>query len=307
VTLPGATIAERQVADQAKQLLRAYSAEYRRAKKCRTVRALGAVAFAIAGPVTAVWSVTAATYIAAAAGTWVVVVRVLLKRYESEAQRHAVAFHELYDDEVLGLPWPDSLAGPKPAVEDIRRAARRVENDEDLTARIDAGWFAPTPGVPPPVDALICQRASVVWGRRQHQLYARLVLWALGVAILTVVILGLALGMSLSTWLIVFILPGLPALLDGVELSQAHSEQSKRKRAIETAIDEAWNKELLQRGTLTVHRCREIQDAVFRIRMEPVQIPEWYYNRHRDNDEDAMQSAASALSERYKASRGTTG
>jgi hypothetical protein len=294
------SITQRQQTERAKQLLRAYSAEYRRAKKCRNVRAAGAVALAIAGPVSAVWSITAAAYIAAGAGAWTVIVRVLLKRYESEAQHHAVAIHELFDTEVLGLPWSESLAGRKPAEEDILKAARTVADDAKLTARIDAGWFPETPGVPPPVDALIAQRASAVWGRRQHKLYSRLVLWVLGIAFVGVVALGFGLSMQLSTWLIVFILPGLPALLDGVELSQSHGEQSARKREVETSIVDAWDKELHNPRSLTVHKCRQIQDAVFRIRLEPVQIPEWYYNRHRSGDEEAMQSAAGTLAARYR-------
>lgn len=294
------SIVERQQAEGAKRLLRAYSAEYRRAKKCRSIRAAGAIAFAIAGPVTAVWSVAAAAYIAAAAGAWTVVVRVLLKRYESEAQRHAVAIHELFDDLVLGLPWPDALAGRKPVEEDVLKAARRVADDTNLTQRIDAGWFPDTPGVPPPVDALICQRASAVWGRRQHKLYSRFVLWVLGVAFIAVVTIGFVLRMQLSTWLIVFVLPGLPALLDGIELSQSHAEQSARKREVETSITDAWNQELASPGSLTSEQCRQIQDAVLRIRLEPVQIPEWYYNRHRSSDEEAMQSAAVTLSDQYR-------
>lgn len=299
VTLAGATIVERQQAEEAKRLLRAYSAEYRRAKKCRTLRASGAVAFAIAGPVSALWSVTTATYIAAAAGAWAVFVRVLVKSYEEDAQRHAVTIHELFDDEVLNLPWPDSLAGRKPAQEDIVKAAKRVGRDLELRARIDAGWFPPTPGVPPPVDALICQRASAVWGRRQHKLYSRLVLWVLGIAVIGVVGVGLALEMKLSTWLIVFVLPGLPALLDGTELSRAHADRSARKQELEASIDAAWDKELKHPGSLVTLRCREIQDAVFHIRMVPVQVPEWYYRRHQSTDEEAMQSAALTLSDQY--------
>jgi hypothetical protein len=293
------TLGERQLTAGAKGLLRAYSAEYRRAKKCRSFRAAGSVAFAIAGPVAAVWSVTAAAYIAAAAGAWTVVVRVLLKWYESEAQHQAVSIHELFDDEVFGLPWPESLAGRKPAEEDVIKAARSVAKDANLTARIDAGWFPVTPEVPTPVDALICQRSSAVWGRRQHKLYSRLVLWVLGLAIMVEVAVGFVLRMQISTWLIVFLLPGLPALLDGVELSHAHSEQSARKQDVEASITDAWNEELNKLGSFTVGQCRRIQDAVFRIRLEPVQIPEWYYKRHRDGDEEAMQSAASTLAAQY--------
>ena len=293
-------ITQRQQTESAKRLLRAYSAEYRRAKKCRKIRAAGAIAFAIAGPVSAVWSITTAAYIAAAAGAWTVIVRVLLKRYENEAQHHAVAIHELFDTEVLGLPWSESLAGRKPADEDILKAARTVADDAELTARIDAGWFPETPGVPPPVDTLIAQRASAIWGRRQHKLYSRLVLWVLGIVFVVVVALGFGLRMQLSTWLIVFVLPGLPALLDGVELSLSHGEQSAHKREVETTIVDAWDKELQSPGSLTVNKCRQIQDVVFRIRLEPVQIPEWYYNRHRSGDEEAMQSAAGNLAARYR-------
>jgi hypothetical protein len=294
------SIAQRQQTERAKCLLRAYSAEYRRAKSCRSIRAGGAIVFAVAGPVAAVWSITATAYIAAAAGAWTVIVRVLLKRYESEAQHHAVRIHELFDAEVLGLPWSESLAGRKPAEEDVLKAARTVAYNAELTGRIDAGWFPDTPGVPPPVDSLIAQRASAVWGRRQHKLYSRLVLWVLGLAFIAVVVMGFVLRMELSTWLIVFILPGLPALLDGVELSQGHTEQGARKREVETSIDDAWKKELHSPGSLTVQKCRQIQDAVFRIRLEPVQIPEWYYNRHRSGDEEVMQSAAENLAAQYR-------
>jgi hypothetical protein len=136
------------------------------------------------------------------------------------------------------------------------------------------------------VDALIAQRASAVGGRRQHKRYSRLMLWVVGAVFVGVVGIGFGLRMQLSTWLIVFVLPGLPALLDGVELSHSHGEQSARKLEVEKSIVDARDKELHSPNGLTVHKCRQIQDAVFRIRLEPVQIPEWYYNRHRSGTKE---------------------
>lgn len=295
------SIYDRQRSPQAARLLRAYTAEYRRAKRYRGLRHTISALLAAAGPFASLGSLTAAGLIGAAAGVWVIVARLVLAPAEQQHVDSAVRIQERFDTLLFRLDWPYGLAGPEPSEEDIADAVRRVEHDERLTDRIEGGWYPSTTGLPWPVDVLIAQLSSVTWGRRQHHSYARFLTTAIAIAVFGIIGFGVVTGMSLTDWLITFLLPGLPALLDASELAKAHHEHSSSKLDLENRTREVWAAELAKPGTTTGDDCRQIQDDAFRLRTAGLQVPEWYYRLHRDRTEANMQDATAARRAQYEA------
>lgn len=187
--------------------------------------------------------------------------------------------------------------GPTEAVpcpHDARAIATRpVVSHSDDALR---DWYpAAAERVIRPVDVLLCQRSSVVWGRRTHSGYAALLLaltlgwWIVGVAV------GVLADLSLGEYLVGLFLPSLPAFLDASELWRAHREQADNKGLIENEIDELWATARAIAHVPPPERCREIQDRIYVTRRTGPPVPRPYYRLRRDRDERAMQSAAEQL------------
>lgn len=142
------SIAQRQLTPEAGRLLRAYTAEYRYAKRYRAVRVSVGIVLAFLGPATELLAIDAGAVVAAVAGAWAIAGRLLLRPAEKRRVQLAARIQELFDTRVLDLPWSRGVAGDRPSEEDIADAARRVEEDERLTAAFEDGWYHPPPVFP---------------------------------------------------------------------------------------------------------------------------------------------------------------
>lgn len=290
-------IDDAQLTARSKQLLRAYTAEYREAKRHAAIGRGGAFVLAVAGPLAALHSLEWSALVAALAGGWIFFTRLYLYPAKDTHVKLGARIQEKFDIGLFDLPWA-SVAGPEPPEEDIVDAAASVANDKRLTESIDEGWYATTAGLPWPVDVLFCQMASIAWGRRQHATYSRWLGAGIAAFAAFAVVIGLLARLSLADWLVTFLLPSLPALLDASELAIAQKAQSKNKEDLEQQARALWGTGAL--GSLTPAECREIQDEAFRLRSVGLQVPEFLYWRHRKHDEQVMREATELRRQQYR-------
>ena len=188
---------------------------------------------------------------------------------------------------MLGLEWNSALAATKPrAPEDLNDwAGKRSSEDRHH-------WYPEEVGpVRWPLDTLLCQRANVVWGRRNHARYAYIAAGLAATVFVATVIVGIVGGLSFSGYLVRLGLPSLPALLIAGELFSGHQRQARVKLQVEQAADEAWAEALAAGVPVAVGRCRELQDSIFETRATGTPIPRWYYKFRLDHDEAAMREA----------------
>jgi len=293
-------IDDRQRDAESGRLLRAYSAEYRWAKRYRALRIGVSMLLAATAPVLSLPSLTAAGVVGAAAGVWVVASRLVLIPIEQRHVRLAVRIQERFDTRLFGLPWADSMAGPTPPEEDIADAARRLERDERVARQHREGWYPSTVGLPYPADVIVAQWSSVAYGRHQSRAYFHFVTGAIALVAVSVIAIGVVGGMSLTDWLITFALPSLPAALDASEIADAHRRMADRKAKNEDELlQPLWSAELAAPGTLSVEDCRRVQDESFRLRSRGLQVPDWFFWRRRERSEANMHEAAEARRQQH--------
>lgn len=299
------TIDKMQVDAKSGQLLRAFTYLYRRSKKLRAYRTWGAVGLAILGPFAALFSLTAAGVVGAVAALWVPISRVVLVPAEKRRHDLAVRVHEEFDIRLFGLRWND-LVGPKPSDEDVVDAANRLADDDPIAQQHRDGWYPSTAGVPRPVDVLIAQWSSVPYGRHMSWAYFQFLAGALVVGVIVAFGIGVATGASLTDWLITWAMPTLPALLETAEVADAHRRLAHKKEQVETElIQPTWEKALAGADP-TENDCRRLQDQLLQVRLNGVQVPEWFYGRCRDRSEVNMEQAAAARVDMYRHRRATS-
>lgn len=274
------------------ELLRADTRFYVRAKRFHALRVAGTLVLALLAPVILFWRPGWGDVVGALAGAWVLVGRTVLSWFEDRAVQKAVTIQEEFDVELFGLAWNDGLAGPKVAPEDIYSAAQKIQGKKIERLR---NWYPEADAAPWPLNVILCQRSSAVWGRRGHYWYAIFVL-GLGIAwFVAGLVMTAAAHVTLTGYLIKVFLPSQPAFLDTIDLFRGHLRQSQAKEALELKTMDLWNTGVANPGSVSEQDCREVQDQTYALRRRGIQIPQLIYRLRRKQDEQAMRAAAARL------------
>lgn len=286
------SISEFQNRTESLDLLRADTRFYLRAKRLHALRVTGTLVLALLAPVILFWKPSWGDVVGALAGAWVLVGRTVLSWFEDRSVQKAVTIQEQFDVEVFGLEWNDGLAGPKVAPEDVHTAAQKIQGKKIERLR---DWYPDADAAPWPLNVILCQRSSAVWGRRGHYWYALFVL-GLGIAwFVAGLVMTAAAHVTLTGYLVKVFLPSQPAFLDTIDLFRGHLKQSQAKEALELKTTELWNSGVANPGSVSEQDCREVQDQTYVLRRRGIQIPQLIYRLRRRQDEAAMRAAAARL------------
>ena len=286
-----ARIKERQNEPLHLQRLLAYSHMYKTAQWWRRIRALGTFALATAAPVIAILVPASSDILAAISAGWLVAGRTLLAWLEERGTRTAATAQELFDTGLFLLPWNAALAGRPPGPEDIAAAARHIKD-----SRRYRDWYSIDLGDTPwPGDVLLCQRQSMVWGRRDHRAYAAFIMITGAAWLAAGLAVALARDLTLASYLIKIFLPSSPAFLDTLELSRAHWQQAATRENTEHRIHDLWAEHREDPADIPVAGCREIQDASFLLRRDSPRIPAPFYRLRKTASDSSTAAGTLAL------------
>jgi SMODS-associating 4TM effector domain len=288
--LPG-RIRERQ--DQPPHLgrLLAYSYLYIVAQRWHRAGALGTILLATAAPIISLLVPSTSDILAALSAGWLVAGRTVLSWLEDHQKLQAARIQELYDTRLFQLPWNTALAGREPAPEDVAAAAAHMR---DTSPYLD--WYSIDLGNTPwPGDVLLCQRMSMIWGRRDHRAYGTTIL----IVGITWFLLGLAIALardlSLAEYLIKIFLPSSPALLDCTELARSHWRHAAQRENAEKDIQDVWDAHRGDPAAINPGACRNIQDTAFLLRSHGSRVPNFFYKLRRLATQAAMAAGAAAM------------
>ncbi|MFE1412238.1 S-4TM family putative pore-forming effector [Streptomyces sp. NPDC058746] len=269
------SIPRRQDEEDLVELRAAARLAHDRADALRLSSIIGTIGLAVMAPVSTLLFPGAGVYLAVVAALWLIVARVYLKGREKAQRAKATAYQELYDTRLFDLPWDTVLAGDRQKVQQqIAAAAPRTRVDRDYK------WYENVPAVPWPLDALACQAQNLVWGRKNHQGYARFLTGLLITLIILALLQGYLMDLSLTDFALQLFAPLAPAFLDLAELPRAHRAARKNKNELEHTV------QTLIRNHVTGHPatredCRSVQDKIFELRNNDPTIPTWFHTLRR--------------------------
>ena len=278
---------ERQNEPGALKVACAFRRRYTISERWRMVRLGTSVAIGTIGVVLALMAPTTADYVSAVAAGWIVFSRLVLTPNEQRQRRRGNAAQELFDTSVYNLPWSTSVAGTKPVLQDILCWGKH-QSDEKVH-----DWYPDTRPARYPVDVLLCQRATITWARQDHNLYADVLRWTVGIAFVATVVIGIALDLSLGEYLLRLGVPVLPAGLDVLDIAADNADLATRKTHLEAEATA-----LLERCVSTglspqESETRELQNGIYATRVRPG-VPNWLYLLTRDDRQRNMEDAITA-------------
>ena len=291
LAMPSGSLTDRENSRSALGAACAFARRYKLAKRWRALRLIVGVLLGTVGVIVAVVKPSTSDYVAAAAAGWLVLSRtVLLSQEEREQHRGALA-QEAFDVEVLRLPWNATATGPEPALEDLRSWGSHQDEEPLL------GWYTDTEPAPFPIDAVICQRASLTWARQDHVAYARVLRVIVAAALLGTIAVGIALELSLGDYVLRLGLPVLPAVVDILDIAKVNDALGRKRALIADEADRLYTR-TRQTGVLpTAADCRRLQDQIYASRTV-IGVPGWFYGLTRSGRQRNMEEAVRDLVDR---------
>ena len=268
------SIQERQNRSQSLALLAAQRRLYSRAKKTRNISITTVFAVAILGLVASAMDNQQFGYFLPSLIllSWFFDQRVLTTR-EQAARTEAAIIQEAFDCFVLDLPWPSYKGIQRPTEDRVRQLA--IKN-----GRLLENWYPPNAIPADPILAkLHCQRTNCWWDvnlRKKWIAVVRTFLWGFFAVVL---LLSAITGITVAK-LLAILASNIRVIAWGL------NERDNQAAAIERLVGiHAFVSSFRAEQAPSPADIRRIQDAVFDHRRSTPPIADWFYWRHRHNQE----------------------
>ncbi|MCF2948795.1 S-4TM family putative pore-forming effector [Paraglaciecola aquimarina] len=196
----------------------------------------------------------------------------------------AAKIQELFDTNVLGLPWNITLAGPKPDGEVIYNLKNTFYKVKCNKREHLINWYNPkVANVSHNKAVLLCQRMNLYWDKSLRETVNQRVFISLLCWCVFIMIIALNHDLSLRTLLLTVICPLLPILSYSIKLisdnRKSISTMTRLKELLESAWADAANQEL------TIEKLREVQNEIYQHRKTNRPISDRFYWKRKDDFE----------------------
>jgi hypothetical protein len=214
----------------------------------------------------------------------------LLDYFQAHFRGAAVAVQELFDSELYKLDWSPCHVGTAPDPESIHGYAlkykRRHPNMDDLrdwypnvVSRLPLSWAR-----------LVCQRVNLEYDLNLRRQYAYILLSLLVALPVSALIVSIAKGMLVRELVVTIMAPALPLVQWCIREFKRHRNASMATSRIKAHVESLLSKAGLVEMTESklAAEARSIQDAIAESRAAKPPVPDWFYRRHRKENEERM-------------------
>ena len=262
---------------------------YSCAKRWATVQLISVVATPILASIATLIDTELRPWTAFLCITVVCLDRFWFDRRRDNARSNAARIQEVFDCEVLKIPWNKVLIDRQPKLELVRESA--MKSNSDLRDSVK-DWYSPTfKSLPLNEARIFCQWENCWWNSKLRHSYGKILvstLIAIGVLVVTSAMIS---EMICKDFVLTVAIPVLPTLLWGTREFQRHKNASTE---IDYLVDfTAALLEKSKRGDIgekdADNYVRQVQDRLFLFRSNHPLVPDWFYERNRLRLEKLME------------------
>ena len=225
---------------------------------------------------------------------------------QSSLKLRAAGIQELFDCDVLSLPWQEIKAGSPPDTETVAEWSRLPAATSHETLNV-LNWYPAEAGEAPlGVGRLICQRANCWWDARLRRRYAIWLVAATAATFLFTVVVGLVGHTTLEQFLLAGVMPFLPVFAIGIRQFTDQRQAAARLDDLKKHSERLWREAIADKidSDELTRRSRTLQDEIFEQRRRNPLIFDWIYRRLRDEQEELMNRCAKDLLEEARTALG---
>jgi hypothetical protein len=237
------------------------------------------------------------TTVALGGALWVAFYKGVMAPWAERHLRIAATLQEMFDADLLDLPWNRVAVGERIGDDEVSRLSRRFRGDESclrgyyLVARVSA-----------PYDVLFCLEQNLAWGSRIRLRFAQMMLGVLVLWSAVGVLFTLATGGTVSRLLTGWFVPSLGLLLLCLEIYRTQMESTRERLRVlglvRAVIDEPSSPVIVTPTALTLF-ARQVQDTLYYMRRLQPRLPTWYFRRYHDQDKFDFQVRLQELEARF--------
>lgn len=289
-------IADRQDSVAALRLLKAVAVTHSYNQRAQALSFVVSIALAAAGLLTGSGSRYGAT-VALGGALWAAVYKVGVAPWAQRYLRTAATLQEMFDADLLDLPWNYIAVGDRISEDEVNRLSRRFRGDE---GRLRGYYLVAT--VAEPYDVLFCLEQNLAWGSRIRLRFAQMMLGVLVLWSVSGVLLTLATDETVS-WLITgWFVPSLGLLLLCLDMHRTQMASTRERlrvlKLVRAVIDEPASPTMATPGALSLF-VRQVQDVLYHMRQVQPRLPTWYFRRYHDADRSDFQVKMQVLEARF--------
>jgi hypothetical protein len=208
----------------------------------------------------------------------------------------AARAQEMFDCEVLRMPWNELKAGKRPDPELVKEQSDRYQSwAAGMPALTD--WYAAQVGqLPLHVARVVCQRSNCWWDARQRRRYATIVIILLLVVFATVLIAAFMDDITVEAFVVKVLAPLAPALVLGYRQVTEQLDAASRLDNLKGHSESLWEACLSgEKEPVAAARSRQLQDEIFENRHKSPLVFDILFRWLRSEYEAQMNHAAAEM------------
>lgn len=212
-----------------------------------------------------------------------------LTPWQKRLRNKAARVQELFDCDVLVLPWYELKASKRPEPELVKEQSDKYKRWEASMPPL-SNWYGPEVGcIPLHIARLACQRTNCWWDAKQRRRYAVLVIVGVAAVFLAVLCLAMGNGLTIEDFVLEVAAPLSPALLLGIRQFAEQMEAAARLDTLKEHAERLWNDALngRQESEITL-RARGLQNEILENRKRSPLVFDLIFKRLRRDYEIQM-------------------
>ncbi len=212
-----------------------------------------------------------------------------LTPWQRRLRNKAARVQELFDCDVLVLPWDELRAGKRPEPELVKEQSDKYKRWEATMPPLSNWYGAEVACLPLHIARLACQRSNCWWDAKQRRRYATWVISAVSLVFLTVLFLAMGNGLTVESFVVKVAAPLAPALLLGIRQFTEQMEAASRLDTLKEHAERLWNDALCGNPEPEISsRARGLQNEILENRKRSPLVFDEIFKRLRRNYESQM-------------------
>jgi len=212
-----------------------------------------------------------------------------LTPWQKRLRNKAARVQELFDCDVLTLPWDELKASKRPEPELVKEQSVKYERWAVSMPPL-SNWYDPNVGyLPLHIARLACQRSNCWWDAKQRRRYA---VWVIvGVSVVFLIMLCFAMGkdFTIEDFVLKVAAPLLPAMLLGIRQFAEQMEAASRLDTLKEHSERLWNEALNGKSEAEITMCsRGLQNEILENRKRSPLVFDGIFKRLRRDYEVQM-------------------
>lgn len=201
----------------------------------------------------------------------------VLEKFEKSGKLKAAKIQELFDANVLDLPWNSIMIPHKPDYETVCEASKGYRNKVSDVGNLFDWYSTSVCNLDGQMARALCQRSNIAWDTNQRRVFAGALIVVITVMFIASLGLAMIWELTVNQFILQVLLPLLPAFNILLRQILSHLETGKRLEHLKNCADNLIEIAKNNREESTDVQARLLQNEIFDHRRTCPLIPNWVY------------------------------